>query len=64
MRPRHVCRGMQAREARRQAPGSRFNEAPACLPGNAPGIDAGEPATPRFNEAPACLPGNGPSARG
>ena len=37
-----------------------FNEAPACLPGNAPATGRRQaPGAKGFNEAPACLPGNG-----
>ena len=60
MRPRHVCRGMPSSQNRFCTERPRFNEAPACLPGN----ETGRMRWPwrkaeRFNEAPACLPGNG-----
>ena len=36
----------------------RFNEAPACLPGNPSARGPKRSAPAGFNEAPACLPGN------
>ena len=34
MRPRHVCRGMDGVQPDEPQLITRFNEAPACLPGN------------------------------
>ena len=65
MRPRHVCRGMKTSSRPDSIQYAGFNEAPACLPGNAPASSAPcQPSSMCFNEAPACLPGNGRSAPG
>ena len=46
--------GPRGRWSRRR----RFNEAPACLPGNEARLRIASYRRPGFNEAPACLPGN------
>ena len=58
MRPRRVCRGIPPPPHAAGRPRRRFNEAPACLPGNRYRETAGRSRRRRFNEAPACLPGN------